>query len=637
MASVWLGLLLLISLWGFSVPVSLLRRLGEQVQKFQESSSLGLGLGPGPMALPKEGWLEQPLDPFNASDARTFLQRYWVNDQHWTSPDGPVFLHLGGEGSLGPGSVTRGHPAALAPAWGALVIGLEHRFYGLSVPPGGLEMAQLQFLSSRHALADVVSARLALPRLLNISASSPWICFGGSYAGSLAAWARLKFPHLLFAAVASSAPVLAVLDFSGYNDVVSRSLLNPEIGGSPECRAAVSAAFEEAQRRLRAGGTARARLRTELGACGHLDGAEDQAELLEALQALVGGAVQYDGQAGAPLSVRQLCGLLVPEPGNCSRSAPYGGLRRAAKVVMHSLGQRCLSSPRAETVAQLRNTEPQMSGIGDRQWLYQTCTEFGFYVTCEGPQCPFSRLPALPSHLALCEEVFGLALSSIAQAVAQTNAYYGGLTPGATRVLFVNGDTDPWHVLSVTQNLGPSETALLIPNSSHCLDMAPERPSDSPSLRRGRQAIAQQLQTWLRLAKESQPLHTFGVGELQEVEAAAPPPADPGFPQNTAALSSPLHPETATAGLEVRADLRPGRNVDLLVSPAPAAHKGAAAAESGVGRGTGSRSRRTQDQPSGLGGSKFVGAFHCISSSGPRDRRENAPRSTGSRLPPGLA
>ena len=46
-------------------------------------------------------------------------------------------------------------------------------------------------------LADVVSARLALSRLLNVSASSPWVCFGGSYAGSLAAWARLQVPGLL--------------------------------------------------------------------------------------------------------------------------------------------------------------------------------------------------------------------------------------------------------------------------------------------------------------------------------------------------------------------------------------------------------------------------------------------------------
>nr|XP_020758580.1 thymus-specific serine protease-like [Odocoileus virginianus texanus] len=97
-----------------------------------------------------------------------------------------------------------------------------------------------------------------------------------------------------------------------------------------------------------------------------------------------------------------------------------------------------------------------------------------------------------------------LSTSSVAQAVAQTNAYYGGQAPGATQVLFVNGDADPWHVLSVTQPSGPSEPALLIPSASHCLDMAPERPSDSPSLRLARQKISQQLQTWLGLAKESQ-------------------------------------------------------------------------------------------------------------------------------------
>ncbi|KAM5294849.1 thymus-specific serine protease [Glossophaga mutica] len=501
--ALWLGPLLLASFWGSSAPASLLRRLGAHIRRVQESSVPTLSLARATMTLPKEGWLEQPLDPFNASDRRSFLQRYWINDQHWASQDGPIFLHLGGEGSLGPGSVMRGHPATLAPALGALVIGLEHRFYGLSIPAGGLSMAQLRFLSSRHALADVVSARLALSRLLNVSASSPWVCFGGSYAGSLAAWARLKFPHLLFAAVASSAPVRAVLDFSAYNEVVSRSLTSTAIGGSPECHAAVSTAFAEVGRRLRAGGTARKALRVELGACTSLGRVEDREELLEALQALVGGAVQYDGQTGAPLSVRQLCGLLLEGKGNGSHLAPYRGLRRAVQVVLHSLGQRCLSFSRAETLAQLRVTEPQVSGVGDRQWLYQTCTEFGFYVTCQGPRCPFSQLPALPSQLELCEKVFGLSTSSMVQAVTQTNSYYGGQTPGATQVLFVNGDADPWHVLSVTQALGPSVSALLIPSASHCSDMAPERPSDTPSLRQGRQSIFQQLQTWLRLAKRS--------------------------------------------------------------------------------------------------------------------------------------
>lgn len=44
----------------------LLRRLGERVQRLRGSA----GPDPGPRA----GWLQQPLDPFNSSDDRTFLQ-----------------------------------------------------------------------------------------------------------------------------------------------------------------------------------------------------------------------------------------------------------------------------------------------------------------------------------------------------------------------------------------------------------------------------------------------------------------------------------------------------------------------------------------------------------------------------------
>jgi serine protease 16 len=94
----------------------------------------------------------------------------------------------------------------------------------------------------------------------------------------------------------------------------------------------VSAAFAEVERRLRSGGAAQDTLRTELGSCGSLGRADDQAELLGALQAVVGGTVQYDGHAGAPLSVRRLCGLLLGDGGNHSHQTPYQGLRGAVQV-----------------------------------------------------------------------------------------------------------------------------------------------------------------------------------------------------------------------------------------------------------------------------------------------------------------
>ncbi len=43
-----------------------------------------------------------------------------------------------------------------------------------------------------------------------------------------------QYPHLVHAAVASSAPVKAQLNFQGYNDVVAASFGNPMVGGSKE-------------------------------------------------------------------------------------------------------------------------------------------------------------------------------------------------------------------------------------------------------------------------------------------------------------------------------------------------------------------------------------------------------------------
>ena len=52
----------------------------------------------------------------------------------FTSPNGPVFLQLGGEGTANPIWMSNGHWIEMAEKNHALCFLLEHRFYGNSKP-----------------------------------------------------------------------------------------------------------------------------------------------------------------------------------------------------------------------------------------------------------------------------------------------------------------------------------------------------------------------------------------------------------------------------------------------------------------------------------------------------------------------
>lgn len=73
----------------------------------------------------------------------------------------------------------------------------------------------LKYLSSEQALADLAFFITAMNKKYNLKENIKWIAFGGSYPGSLAAWLREKYPHLVHGAISSSGPLLAKVDFFG--------------------------------------------------------------------------------------------------------------------------------------------------------------------------------------------------------------------------------------------------------------------------------------------------------------------------------------------------------------------------------------------------------------------------------------
>lgn len=79
-----------------------------------------------------------------------------------------------------------------------------------------LNTSNLMYLTIEQALADLGTFINTISNdnkqfLLN----AKWVVFGGSYSGSLAAWLRMKYPQLVHAAVSSSSPLMAKVDYKG--------------------------------------------------------------------------------------------------------------------------------------------------------------------------------------------------------------------------------------------------------------------------------------------------------------------------------------------------------------------------------------------------------------------------------------
>lgn len=157
-------------------------------------------------------------------------------------------MMIGGEWETNVIWMTRGNWIQYARKYNALCFQLEHRFYGQSHPTEDLSIQNLKYLSSEQALADLANFIVAMNEKHQLDIDTvKWIAFGGSYAGSLAAWLRVKYPHRVFGAVSSSGPLLAKADFPEFYEEVSHALGSY----SETCVHAVQQSFGQVEAQLK--------------------------------------------------------------------------------------------------------------------------------------------------------------------------------------------------------------------------------------------------------------------------------------------------------------------------------------------------------------------------------------------------
>jgi len=441
----------------------------------------------------------QRLDHFDRQIQDTWQQRSFQNDTFFDGT-GPVFLCVGGEGPpLDPSvlisSVHCNDMVELAPQVGALMVALEHRYYGESMPTGReFSTDKLRWLSSQQALGDLAEFHSQIVANYSLTPANKWISFGGSYPGMMSGFFRLKYPHLVHGAISSSAPWNATVDMQVYMDIVGDSLTVESVGGSDECKATVVNGHQAIADMITTA-----------------DGRQQVAEMFNfcSADALVteyiagrwaaNGVIDVPSQENDPSCTTADCdiGRICATMANQTDATD---LEKLAVVSANQRGGQCIGLDALEddrvTMKLLGNTANSA-----RSWPYQTCTEWAFYQTCEfGSRCPFVQgYNNLSNMIAMCDRLFGITPDQVTAQVAFSNAYYGANMPAGNRIMFPNGNVDPWSGASVlvSPDDNATEPVYMADGASHHAWTHPADTIVQPSVAAAKTAVQNQVLAWL--------------------------------------------------------------------------------------------------------------------------------------------
>ncbi|PKU75060.1 putative serine protease EDA2 [Dendrobium catenatum] len=390
----------------------------------------------------------QTLDHFNygPESYTTFEQRYAINFKYWggASTSSPIFLYTGDESSLD-GDLFAGFLVDHARRFKALLIFVEHRYYGKSNPFGSREAAfnnssTLQYFSSAQALADYAELLRYLKKKLSAE-NSPVIAMGGSYGGMLAAWFRLKYPHMVIGALASSAPILYfdnITPQNGYCSVVTKDFKET----SESCYQTIKSSWAEIDN-IAAKQNGLAKLSQMFNSCSRLNKTD---ELKEALEGLYFGCAQYDNPKSIPVS--RICHAIDGEPNGTSV------LKRIISGINAIVGN--------STCNDFSETEEEDAHSG---WDWQECTEMVMPIGCSAKNSMFEASPFDIKNFSLsCKKIF-----NVNPRPHWITTEYGGhnikkvLKRFGSNIIFSNGLRDPYSSGGVLQNISDSIVALTTP------------------------------------------------------------------------------------------------------------------------------------------------------------------------------
>ncbi|GMY15913.1 lysosomal Pro-X carboxypeptidase-like [Fagus crenata] len=428
-------------------------------------------------------YYDQTLDHFNyrPESYTTFKQRYVINFKYWggATSHAPIFVYFGAEEPLDDDLFNIGFLPDNALQFKALIVYIEHRYYGQSVPFGSREEAlgnssTLGYFNSAQAIADYAEIILHVKKKLRAK-HSPVIVIGGSYGGMLASWFRLKYPHVALGALASSAPILYFDDITpqnGYFSIVTKDFREV----SQTCYQTIRKSWSEIDK-VASKRNGLSILSKEFKTCNPLS---TSSELKDYLDTMYSGAAQYNHPPDYPVTI--VCGGIDGAPSNTSILGKI-----FAGVVAYRGIRSCYVNPP-------RNISETSVG-----WRWQTCSEMVMPI---GIGRNDSMFPPAPFNLhefsSECKSLYG-----VMPQPHWVTTYYGGqdlkltLHRFGSNIIFSNGLRDPYSTGGVLENISESIVAVSTVKGSHCLDILVANPSDPQWLVMQRKTEVKIIEKWI--------------------------------------------------------------------------------------------------------------------------------------------
>ncbi|XP_031567886.1 dipeptidyl peptidase 2-like [Actinia tenebrosa] len=442
----------------------------------------------------KVGHFEQLVDHFNFEESASFQQRYLFSEIYWDGK-GPIFFYSGNEGSILGFWENSGFVFEAAQKFNALVIFGEHRYYGTSLPFGqdSFKHGNIGYLSIEQALADFAVLLTQLKKDFNATDKAV-VSFGGSYGGMLSAYLRFKYPNIVRAALAASAPIYMLAD------TTTRDFFFPAVtkdfqDADKTCPGNVVQGFIEIENLKKQGEKGLPVISEAFKLCKPLTSVDQINHLI--------GWIRNAFTIMAMCDYPYPTSFLAPLPANpvnyackviSGSSNKMEGLAEAAGLAYNGTGGKlkCFD-PWIEFV---ECADPTGCGTGNDNlaWDYQACTEF---LLPSGTNNVTDMFPELPWTLDMRNEYCNKTWNVKPRLQWTGTSLWGKNISSASNIIFSNGDLDPWRPGGVLESVSSSLVAILIKGGAHHLDLRPSNPNDPPDVTAAREQELALIRKWI--------------------------------------------------------------------------------------------------------------------------------------------